>query len=161
MVEYLKKAAEVLKQRIRINLDQIHHNEEQIKEILKEPVSSDRSERLNRRFKINKKMIDENNLALKLHKDIVHYLESFQETIISPQQFINSMEESKDYSHKENYTIKLKKDDYFDLTINKEIEFDARHPYYDDPEFLNSLLDYYISVEDYEMCATLKQNMQS
>ncbi len=161
MVEYLKKAAEVLQQRIRINLDQIHHNEEQIKEILKEPLTSDRSERLDRRFNINKKMIDENNLALKLHKDIVRYLETFQETIIPPQQFINSMEESRDSSRKENYTIKLRKDDYFNLTINKEIEFDSRHPYYNDPEFLHLLLNYYISVEDYEMCVTLKQIMET
>ncbi len=50
MIEDLKKSVEILKQRVRFNLDLIHQYEKEVKEILKEPVSEERSEKLNIRF---------------------------------------------------------------------------------------------------------------
>lgn len=161
MAEYLKKVAEVIKQRIRSNLDLIHQNEDKIKKILKEPVTSDRTSRLEKQFKINKELINENNSAIKLQKELVSYIEVLQNGFFLPQEQMQSPDQNKIESDHLKDSAKLKREDYFELTINKDITFDERHPYYDDPDFLNSLLDYYISVEDYEMCATLKQIMQS
>jgi hypothetical protein len=161
MAEYIKKVAEVIKQRIQSNLDQIHQNEEKIKKILKEPVTSDRTSRLEKQFKINKELINENNFAIKLQKELIAYMEVLQIGNFLPQEQIEPLESNKFDSDHVKGSEKLKRKDYFELTISNNIEFDARHPYYDDPEFLNALLEYYISIEDYETCASLKQIMQS
>lgn len=156
MVEDLKKAVEVLKQRIRFNLDLIHKNEDKIKIILKEPVSKDRSRRLDEHFRINKKMIKENNEALKLQKEIMRYVETFHNDIVEfPQPTMSSTEINS--FNAGNTRIEIKREDYLELTINKEIEFDSKHPYFNDPEFLNDLLEHYIDIEDYEMCAYLTE----
>lgn len=161
MAEYLKKVVEVIKQRIRSNLDLIHQNEDKIKKILKEPVTSDRTSRLEQQFKINKELINDNNFAIKMQKELVAYIEVLQNGNLLSQEQIQLPDQNKMESDHQKDSAKLKREDYFELTISKDITFDERHPYYDDPEFLNSLLDYYICVEDYEMCATLKQIMQS
>lgn len=161
MVEYLKKAAEVIKQRIRSNLDKIHENEDQIKKILKEPVTPDRTKKLDERFKLNKKLINENNFAIRLQKDLITYIEVLQNGNILPQEQIQSLEENRSIFNNSREPNELRREDYLELTKSKDIDFDSRHPYYNDPEFLNSLLEYYISTEDYETCATLKQITRS
>jgi len=156
MLDNLKKTLEVLKQRIRFNLDRIHENEGQIKKILKEPISIERSEKLNKHFGVNKRMITENNEALKIQKDIIHYLETYHSEIAKFPQITSTNHDSHQEILNSGITkIEISRDDYFQLTINKEIAFDLRHPYYEDKEFLYLLMDYFISTEDYEMCAYL------
>jgi len=158
MIEDLKKTLESLKKRVRFNLDRIHDNEKQIKKTLKEPVSGERSEKLNKHFGINKRMIKENNEALKIQKDIIHYLENYHTDIVKFPQIINTEHDSQQKNlNSENTKIEISKEDYFKLTIRKEISFDSQHPYHQDKEFLDHLMDYFISTEDYEMCAYLSE----
>ncbi|MFC2152483.1 hypothetical protein ACFLSE_08150 [Bacteroidota bacterium] len=155
MLEKLKNTVDILKQQIRSNLDLIHENETKIKEILKEPVSEIRAERLNRRFNFNKKIFQENNDTLRLQKEIINYLETYQNNISDTFEITEKKVDSDHNSYHKKVKIELKKEDYFELTITGAMEFDAHHPYLNDEEFLNNLLTFYINQEDYEMCARL------
>ncbi len=153
MVENLKSTVEVLKQRVKFNLNLIRDIELEIKEILKEPVSKERSEKLDRRFYINKQIIKENNRAIKLQKSILEYLESYHDEL---SQFPETIEvENPKESIALRKKIELKREDYFELTVNKDIEYDNHHPYFKDESFAKDLMSYFIEVEDYEMCAKL------
>ena len=130
MVENLKNTVEMLKQRIKFNLNLIHEIELEIKEILKEPVSKERSEKLDRRFNINKQIIKENNEAIKLQKSIIEFLKSYHDEL---SQFPETIEvENPKKTNALSKKIELKREDYFELTVNKDIEYDNQHPYFKD-----------------------------
>lgn len=168
MKEFLKQTLDLLKDRVQYNLRIIRQNELQVREILKEPVSSDRSKKLEERSEINNKLLEENNDSIKLQLGIIRFIDKFhkqiQESIDDAENSIpelkqlrNSIEKIKIINSKseEEKTSNLSKSDYFDLTINGGVEFDQRHPYFYDKEFLNELLDYYTQMENYEMCSKL------
>ncbi|MFC2096204.1 hypothetical protein ACFLQ3_00725 [Bacteroidota bacterium] len=155
MMESLKNSVEILKNRIRANLELIHQNELRIKKILKEPVSEIRSKKLDRKFNVNKKILNENKDALKLQREVMKFIETYQNNF---NDFIELLESSNDYSKaiiSEENTTSISRDDYIELTIKGAVKFDNKHPYYNDESFLNDLLSYFISIEDYEMCSRL------
>ena len=45
--------------------------------------------------------------------------------------------------------------EFFRLTVNKSIEFDQSHPYFNDPSFLKELISEFERREDFEACAHL------
>ena len=151
----LKSSIEILRQRVRSNLDVLHQNEKKIKEILKEPVSKQRSEKLNNRFNANKEILKENNDALLLQKDIILFIENYFNESNSFSLTIQTSEQKTNNVISKNKIIELKKEDYLDLTINGALSFDENHPYYKDENFFNDLLNYYSEIEDYETCNKL------
>lgn len=155
MIEKLKNSIEVLKQRVRFNLDLIHQYEVEVKEILKEPVSEDRSKKLSSRFHFSKKILNENADAIKLQKEIMNYLENYHNDIFDFSQLTDSNRNTYNSVEQENEIVEISKDDYYKLTIKGEILFDIHHPYFNDEAFLNKLLSYFISVENYEMCSQI------
>jgi len=168
MKELLRKTLEILKKRVQYNLKIINNNEKSVKDILKEPVSSDRSERLDEKFGINKKILEENNDSLKIQLSIIKFLEKYNKQFEEFEEILDQIEEKieehktetkeKEENNKDiaNYEIKeITRDDYFDLTINKSIEYDEQHPYFDDKDFFEKLMAYFTDLEDYEMCAKL------
>lgn len=155
MIEDLKNTVKILKQRVRFNLDIIHQYELEVKEILKEPVSEDRSEKLSHRFLFSKKILNENADAIKLQKEIMNYLENYHNDIVDFSQMAESNSDTKNSVEQENEIVEISKDDYFNLTVSGEIIFDTHHPYFSDESFINELLSYFISIENYEMCSQL------
>ena len=161
MKEHLRKTIEILKKRVQHNLKIIHDNEKNVRNILQEPVSSSRSERLDEKFNINKRMLEENNDSIKIQLSIIRFLDKFSKEL---EDYIEKLEaENKENNIAQNSTEErndyevddLSRDDYFELTIHNSIEFDHKHPYFDDEEFFNQLLEYYTSIENYEMCSKL------
>lgn len=175
MNEFLKETLNLLKDRVQYNLRIIRQNELQVREILKEPVSSDRSDRLDEKHKINNKMLKENNDSIKLQLSIIQFIDKYGKQLqafsddtenIMPglKQIRNSIEQIKTINSKSEQketSNELNRSDYFDLTINGGIEFDERHPYFQDKKFLNELLEYYTQNEDYEMCSKLVAQQNS
>ncbi|HAF30135.1 MAG TPA: hypothetical protein DCG75_13930 [Bacteroidales bacterium] len=155
MIENLKNSIKILKQKVRFNLDLIHQYELEVKEILKEPVSEDRSEKLSHRFLFSKKILNENADAIKLQREIMNYLENYHNDIVDFSKMTESNRDTNNSVEQENEIVEISKDDYFNLTIKGEIMFDVHHPYFNDECFLNSLLSYFISVENYEMCSQI------
>lgn len=170
MKDFLKYTLNLLKDRVKYNLNIIHNNEKTVRKILKEPVSSHRSERLNEKYSINKTMLDENNDSIKLQLSIIQFLDKYGKEI---EEFNHKVEQmipelkkiqsgisfpETDQEKPEAYN-ELTRNDYFDLTIHKGIEFDHQHPYFNDQDFLNDLLEYFSSVEEFEMCSKLLVNV--
>ena len=46
------------------------------------------------------------------------------------------------------------------LTIDKSLEFNADHPFYDDASFIKDLIKEFLKREDYETCARLKKRLE-
>jgi len=157
MMTSLKEAIEALKLRVRFNLTLVHEVEEEIKEILKEPVSAQRSEKLNERFIKNKKLMNENEESLKIQRSLINYLEKYHDELSQFPEVIEFNSAKEKNTLEVSTKIEIKREDYFEITINKSIEYDNLHPYFKDERFANDLLSYFIEIEDYEMCARLSK----
>jgi len=155
MIKILREAIDTLKLRIRFNLNLIHNNEEKIKELLDEPVTEIRSEKLKNRFNYNKRLLQENTDSIKLQKQLRTYLENY---LNNSEIFFEKSNPIKSLDHKNDDkkdVDAISKEDYFDLTINGAVEFDKQHPYFNDDTFLNDLLTYFTETEEYEKCSLL------
>ena len=154
MVTQLRQTIEQLKSRTQNNLNIFYKNEKIIKKLLEEPVSDERNRKLEEKYHENKKLLKENDdsikLQLQLTKFIDNYRNEFEEETEENQ--LNKTEPSKEKQSP------LSKEDIFNLTISKELQFDEDHPYFNDEEFFDELMDYFMDVEDYEMCSFLQEN---
>jgi hypothetical protein len=153
MINQLRQTVEELKSRVQRNLDIIHRNEKIVKKLLEEPVSNERSRKLEAKYQENKKLLQENNDSIKLQLQLSKFIDSYKNEI-------EENEGSLPYKTQEETEAPLTREDIFNLTIKKEIEFDENHPYFNDEKFFNDLIDYFTSVEDYEMCSFLLNNKQ-
>jgi len=81
MITQLKDTKHALRERVRYNLNKIHENEEEIQEILKETVSDSRSRSLSEKYAINRKLIRENQEALKIQWKLINYINNFKHEI--------------------------------------------------------------------------------
>ena len=153
MLTHLRQTVEKLKSRVQKNLDIIHKNERIVKRLLEEPVSNERSRKLEEKYQENKKLLTENNDSIKLQLQLTKFIDTYK----------NEFEEVEDERQNKNEAPKeakaaLSREDIFELTINKEIHFDEHHPYYEDEEFFNDLMEHFSNIEDYEMCGILLDN---
>lgn len=149
MLDVLKSNIDELKKRVQFNLEIIGKNEKRIRELLQEPVSEARAKNLNRRFEYNNRLLEENKDAIQLQREIIQFMEKHH---IETEGAFYPMQNNEDYiSIKESLT----REDYFELTANKTLDFDQEHPYYNDKEFLNELIAFFVKTEDYEMCSLL------
>ena len=151
MIKIIREAIDALKLRIKMNLNLIHNNESKIREILNEPVTEKRSEKLNIRFAYNRKLLQENTNSIKLQKELNAYLEKY----IQNSEIIVENNKTTKSTPQDDIVKNISKEDYFDLTINNAIEFDNQHPYFRDEAFLNDLLNYFTETEEYEKCSLL------
>src|SRR6056297_495074 len=74
MITNLRQTNEYLKERVNNNLSIIRDNEKVIRDIIKEPFTKSREERLNKVKETNKKLLAENRDAIRLQLQIVQYL---------------------------------------------------------------------------------------
>ncbi len=156
MLEQISNTIEALKQRVKRNLDTIHANEKIVRVILNEPLSKSRSERLEAKYNENKALLKENNDAIQLQLQLSKYLEAYKDELKAEDAEQKYLE--MDPQEKE---AKPTREDYFQMTIRNEISFSPSHPYYDDEDFFNALLEHYKSIEDYETCSILVKNRPS
>lgn len=156
MFGIFRKNIDVLKQRVRFNLEVINKNEKRIRDLLNEQVSKERAKKLEKLFEFNKSLLEENKDAINLQKSIIEFMEKHK---IEMDDTFHLLTNTQELLQIEN---SLSKDDYFELTINKTLDFDKNHPCINDQEFINDLLDYFTLTEEYEMCSQiLKSKEQS
>jgi len=177
MREQLRKTIELLRRHVQKNLEVIHQNEKLVREILREPVTHERSERLSEKYNLNKEMLKENNDFIKLQLSIVRLLDKYKhrlnyEPSIDEQQLLEenryepgkierpdipSIEPPTTDDVRDQYMAKFSREDYLELTANEMVPFDKKHPYFEDNEFIDELFQKFIENENYEMCEKLKQ----
>ena len=153
MLTQLRQTVEELKSRVQNNLDIINKNEKIVNELLEEPVSNERTQKLEEKYEENKKLLKENNDSIKIQLQLSKFIETYKNELEEPEEKQGDTIESPIETE-----APLTKNDIFDLTINKELQFDENHPYFNDEEFFNELMDHFSSVEDYEMCSFLLEN---
>jgi len=153
MLTHLRQTVEKLKSRVQQNLDIIHKNEKIVKELLEEPVSNERSRKLEEKYQENKKLLTENNDSIKLQLQLTKFIDTYKNEFEGIEEGqINKAEAP------EEAAASLTREDIFELTVNKEIHFDENHPYYEDEAFFNALMEHFSNIEDYEMCGLLLDN---
>jgi len=90
----------------------------------------------------NRKQISENMKFIEEQKSIIEELKELKEDKF--EEFTTELLSDMNYE-----TI-------LDLTKNKEIAFDEKHPYINNIKFIKDLIDFYIETEEYEECAKLQ-----
>jgi hypothetical protein len=140
MKDLIQQTIELLKLRVKTNLERIKDNQLKIKEILKQPTSSDRTSKFEEQYQENKNLLAENNDFINIQLTLINFLEKY----------------------KNSDTLKFEEpvnveniDDVFHYTVKGKIKYDPAHPYFTDNTFFERLMTYYQKNEQYEQCDRL------
>lgn len=179
----MKQLIDELRHRVMANLNAVRINELEIRQILTEPNSKERSEKLSSRFSLNKRILEENKDNIEIQNHIINFLTlykeipDFSEKIKSLKGFEQELDNKSDdgtsniennseknaSSHSQKIESELrmitKKQTagrIFDLTISGKMEYTIEHPLFNNEEFFERLFNHYLTMEDYEKCAELK-----
>jgi hypothetical protein len=140
MKEMIQKTIEALKDKIRSNLLEIQNNQKEIRNLLKQPVSEERSAQLEEHYTLNKALLAENNDFINIQLTLTNFIEKY--THIDVLSAIGN-------------GAPLNEDDCFEMIISGKASFDENHPYFENEDFFQKLMDYYQEIEDYENCGKL------
>lgn len=79
MKNIMTQLLDALRIRVQHNLSVIHTNETEIRQVLTEPLSGDRSQKLSTRFALSKKILQENKDNLQIQNMIVNFLSKYDQ----------------------------------------------------------------------------------
>ncbi len=160
MKEKIKDTISSLKIHVQKNLEAIRANEKNIRQLLEREVSENRSGILSRLSAENKKLLNENNDFIKLQFDLLKFMDKHAERL---EVHTESKKKSEDndslYEILDTKTLTFEQ--ALDLTISGELEFNDAHPFFMQEEFYKALIDYYLSIEDYEKCQLLSETRKT
>jgi hypothetical protein len=162
----LRATIEEMKNKVQFNLNKIHENERMIRELLKKPVSTSRSEQLEEKFSLNKEMLRENKDAIKIQLSLVQFLNEYRDSLGEYEkrtdQIVAEVEkETTENKVKEQEDEAVEMQRIFNLTVAGELPYDEHHPFYEDTAFIDHLLEHYQEHEEYEKCAPLVEMRNS
>jgi hypothetical protein len=146
MRELIQRTIEVLKKRVKKNLEQINANQKLIKQLINEPGNPERSTEFVRYYDANKTMLQENNDYINIQLTLINFLDKYKGTAV--------LEESMPIV--DIYSI-TDESEVLDLTIKGIVHFDENHPRFHDSEFIDKLILHYGKIEEYEKCQELTQ----
>jgi hypothetical protein len=146
MKDMIKRTIDILKEKVRSNLLEIQNNQKEIRELLKQPVSAERSASLEEKYALNKVLLAENNDFINVQLTLTNFYEKYNNTDV--------------FNVKEEVPVQLQfknENECFELTVNGHLVYNQDHPYFTDDNFFQKLLHYYQDREDYERCSKLVQ----
>jgi hypothetical protein len=145
MKALLQHTIEILKKRVKENLDTINQNQSEIRQLLTQPLSAERTYYIENHYDINKVLLSENNDFINLQVTLLNFMEKYKDFPILDEEELPEM------------TAELFMDDHelFELTIQGKLVFNIAHPKFEDEEFFQKLLTYYSTLEAYEKCNSL------
>jgi hypothetical protein len=143
MKEVMKKTIDVLKDKVKGNLLVIQNNQKEIRNLLKQPVSSERSALLEEKYALNKILLAENNDFINVQLALTNFLEKYNNTDIFDKEMVVAPTKYSDEK------------ECFEMTVNGQLPYNTTHPYYNDDKFFQKLLHYFQGIEDYERCSKL------
>lgn len=146
MRELIQRTIEVLKTKVKKNLEVINVNQKVIKQLINEPNNPERSTEFVRYYDANKTMLQENNDYINIQLTLINFLEKYKGTAV--------LEESMPII--DIYSI-TDENEVLDLTIKGIVRFDEQHPRFHDSDFINKLIMHYGRIEEYEKCQELTQ----
>jgi hypothetical protein len=143
----IQRTIDLLKKKIKENLETINQNQIRLGEKLKEPLSAERTYCVEKIYSANKALLSENSDFVNLQRSLVNFLEKYQDTL--------SLSEDKEEPVDPEVAAYLDDDEVFRLTVEGKLGFEFNHPKFEDEGFFNRLLTYYTSTEAYEKCNAL------
>jgi hypothetical protein len=144
MRELIQKTIDILKARVKNNLEIINSNQRSIKEILKNKNSIEGSIEFEKYYGMNKTMLQENNDYINIQLTLINFLEKYKGTAV--------LEETLPIIDIYSITDDV---EVMDLTLKGVIKFDENHPRYHDTDFIDLLITHYQRNEEYERCQEL------
>lgn len=150
MLLHIQKTIEELKDKIRKNVEVINTNQQEIKGMLRQ-TQNEQSDQYEAFYSQNKRLLAQNNDLINVQLTLVNFLDKYRDTaILKEEDCILDIYSITDVQ------------ELFTLTIKGVVAFDSKHPYYSNPAFIDRLICYYESTEDYERChelASLKEKI--
>jgi hypothetical protein len=144
MRELIQRTIDILKQRVKNNLEVINSNQKIIKELLGKKNTTENSSEFERFYGSNKTMLQENNDYINIQLTLINFLEKYKGTAV--------LEETLPivdiYSITDEHEI-------LDLTLKGIVSFDENHPRFNDMDFIDRLIAHYKRTEEYEKCQEL------
>jgi hypothetical protein len=147
MKALIQRTIDLLKKKVRENLEAINKNQTKLNEMLNQPVSAERTYHIEKNYSTNKALLTENNDFISLQLSLVNFLEKYKDKLVLK-------EEEEDLTEADAVSF-LDDEELFELTIQGKIGFESGHPKFQDDVFFNKLLTYYASQEAYEKCNAL------
>ncbi len=144
MKDLIQKTISILKLHIKNNLEVINQNQTKIKQILKQPASSERSVNFEKHYEVNKNLLSKNNDFINVQLTLINFLEKYKDSDI-----MKESEPAVDLSSIED------EGEIFNLTVTGKLPFDSKHPNFNDKCFFEKLLCHYQDKEEYEKCHQL------
>jgi hypothetical protein len=145
MKELIQKTIELLKRKVRENLEVINKNQTRLNEMLNQPFSSERTYMIEKNYSANKSLLAENNDLISLQLNLVSFLEKYKESFVKWEEMNEPISEL-------DMSPFLDDEELFELTIQGKLGFETGHPRFKDEAFFTKLLNYYASIEAYEKC---------
>jgi hypothetical protein len=145
MKALLQRTIDILKKRVKENLDTINQNQSEIRQLLTQPLSAERTYYIEKHYDINKVLLSENNDFINLQVTLLNFMEKYKDFPILDEEELPDL----------NPDLYLDDHELFELTIQGKLVFNITHPKFDDEEFFQKLLSYYSSLEAYEKCNSL------
>lgn len=177
IIDQINIIIETCKSNIELNLIKTKMNLSLISEIKKEQPSKTTSEKLKSLYFENDYLHDFNKNAILLQSNLFALVKSINQIIDSlPSDKIKELlekfngtiaYESEDSSNMElnenktgsgevsDFEFNLIEEEIFSKTIEKKMEFDSNHPFFNNFGFKNKLVKYFEAIEDYEMCTKI------
>jgi hypothetical protein len=146
MKALIQRTIDLLKKRVKENLEIINKNQSRINEMIKQPASAERTYHIEKNYAVNKALLTENNDFISLQLALLNFLEKYKNS-----DTLNDEGESIEI----NPATILDDDELFDLTVQGKLKFEFGHPKFNDDLFFNKLLSYFAAIEAYEKCNSL------
>jgi hypothetical protein len=148
MKALLQQTVDLLKKRVRENLETINNNQMWLNEMFSQPFSSERTFQIEKKYAENRTLLAENNDLISLQLTLSNFLKKYQEKLMY-------WEEEDEGFIEADLAAYLNEDELFELTIEGKLGYETGHPKFDDEAFFKKLLSYYASIEAYEKCNAL------
>jgi hypothetical protein len=150
MLIQIQKTIEKLKIKVKHNVDLINKNQDSIKHMLKHSSINEYGGQLDEFNSQNQSLLAQNNDLINVQLTLISFIEKYKGTAVI----------SNDIAIVDIYSI-TDGQEIFALTIKEIIPFDEKHPHYTDSKFIDKLVAFYESKEDYEFCERLLKLKQS
>ncbi len=146
MKALIQRTIDLLKKKVKENLEIINKNQARINEMIRQPASAERTYHIEKSYAVNKALLTENNDFISLQLALLNFLEKYKDSA-----------NLRDEEEVEEITPEsmLNDDELFELTVQGKMKFDFAHPKFNDELFFNKLLSYYAAIEAYEKCNSL------
>jgi hypothetical protein len=145
MKDLFNQLLEEMKDKVMKNLEAVKAFEAEIKKISNTPQNAAMEVYLESRRKKSRQILTNNLDYLELQLKLIQFVDKYRKHDI----LVQPLPEGK------KFIDPLR--DYFADTVEGRLPFDKYHPFYTDEAFIDRLLAYYISKEDYRKCEQLTQ----